>query len=84
MIIPISDFIDLLRNGKSVRQSADAGGVPITRIETIADWRVNSKMFCLHLWASGAITHPWFFPRFLEASLGLICQVRYEVFHQLQ
>ena len=37
----ISDIAALLRNGKSVRQSADAGGLPITRIETIADGTIN-------------------------------------------
>ena len=37
----ISDIAVLLRNGKSVRQSADAGGLPITRIETIADGTIN-------------------------------------------
>ena len=31
----------LLRNGKSVRQSAQAKGLPITRIETIADGTIN-------------------------------------------
>lgn len=30
-----------LRNGKSVPQSADAGGLPITRIETIADGTID-------------------------------------------
>ncbi len=39
----ISDFAILLRNGKSVRQSANAGGLPITRIETIADWSINHQ-----------------------------------------
>ena len=39
----ISDIAVLLRNGKSVRQSADADGLPITRIETIADGTINPK-----------------------------------------
>lgn len=43
MMASISDVAVLLRNGKSVQQSADAGGLPITRIETIADWTVNQE-----------------------------------------
>ena len=39
----ISDISSVLRNGKSVRQSADAKGLPITRIETIAEGKINSK-----------------------------------------
>ena len=31
----------MLRNGKSVRQSAELNGLPITRIETIADGTIN-------------------------------------------
>ncbi len=41
MMSSISDIMILLRNGKSVKQSSEAGGLPITRIETIADWVVN-------------------------------------------
>ena len=37
----ISDIAVLLRNGRSVRQSPDAGGLPITRIETIADGTID-------------------------------------------
>ena len=37
----ISDIAVLLRNGKSIRQSADAKGLPITRIETIANGTIN-------------------------------------------
>lgn len=37
----ISEICVLLRNGKSVRQSSDAGGLPITRIETIADGTID-------------------------------------------
>ena len=37
----ISEIAVLLRNGKSVRQSAEANGLPITRIETIADGTIN-------------------------------------------
>lgn len=43
MMASISDIAALLRNGKSVQQSADAGGLPITRIETIADWTINQE-----------------------------------------
>lgn len=43
MMASISDVAILLRNGKAVQQSADAGGLPITRIETIADWAVNHE-----------------------------------------
>ena len=38
---PISEIAVLLRNGKSVRQSAEMSGLPITRIETIADGTIN-------------------------------------------
>ena len=37
----ISEIAVLLRNGKSVRQSAALNGLPITRIETIADGKIN-------------------------------------------
>ena len=37
----ISEIAVLLRNGKSVRQSAQVKGLPITRIETIADGTIN-------------------------------------------
>ena len=37
----IFEIAVLLRNGKSVCQSADANGLPITRIETIADGTIN-------------------------------------------
>ena len=37
----ISEIAVLLRNGKSVRQSAEVNGLPITRIETIADGTIN-------------------------------------------
>ena len=37
----ISEIAVLLRNGKSVRQSAEMNGLPITRIETIADGTIN-------------------------------------------
>jgi type I restriction enzyme S subunit len=43
MMADISTIVTLLRNGKSVKQSEEAGGVPITRIETIADWTVNPE-----------------------------------------
>ncbi len=37
----IADIAVLLRNGKPIQQSEDAGGLPITRIETIADWTID-------------------------------------------
>ncbi len=37
----VSEIAVLLRNGKSVRQSSGAGGLPITRIETIADGTID-------------------------------------------
>lgn len=37
----IAEIAVLLRNGKSVRQSAEMSGLPITRIETIADGTIN-------------------------------------------
>ena len=37
----ISEIAVLLRNGKAVRQSAEMSGLPITRIETIADGTIN-------------------------------------------
>ena len=37
----ISEIAVLLRNGKSVRQFAEVNGLPITRIETIADGTIN-------------------------------------------
>jgi type I restriction enzyme, S subunit len=43
MLTPISEITVSLRNGKSVRQSADAGGLPITRIETIADGTIDPE-----------------------------------------
>ena len=42
-MIPLEDIAEQLRNGKSVRQSENAGGLPITRIETIADGVVNGQ-----------------------------------------
>lgn len=37
----ISDIAIFLRNGKSVAQSPESGGLPISRIETIADGRID-------------------------------------------
>lgn len=42
-MIPLENIAAQLRNGKSVRQSEDAGGLPISRIETIADGVVNGE-----------------------------------------
>ena len=49
----ISEIAVLLRNGKSVRQFAEVNGLPITRIETIADGTINpSKVGFADLWES--------------------------------
>ena len=40
---PISEFVTLLRNGKSIKQDPASGGLPITRIETIADGTIDSS-----------------------------------------
>jgi type I restriction enzyme, S subunit len=42
-VIPLENIAAQLRNGKSVRQSEDAGGLPITRIETIAEGVINGE-----------------------------------------
>ena len=39
--VAIGDVASLLRNGMSIKQTPDAGGLPITRIETIASGIVN-------------------------------------------
>ena len=39
--VAIGDIASLLRNGMSIKQTPDAGGLPITRIETIASGIVN-------------------------------------------
>jgi type I restriction enzyme S subunit len=39
--VAIGDIASLLRNGMSIKQSPDAGGLPITRIETIASGIIN-------------------------------------------
>ncbi|NDY96199.1 restriction endonuclease subunit S [Wenzhouxiangella limi] len=38
---PLHEIAAILRNGKSIRQSSEAGGLPITRIETISDGTIN-------------------------------------------
>lgn len=43
MSATIAQVSQVLRNGKSVKQSPDAGGLPITRIETIADGTINEN-----------------------------------------
>jgi type I restriction enzyme S subunit len=37
------DIFEFIRNGKSVKQSGSAGGLPITRIETIASGTIDSN-----------------------------------------
>jgi type I restriction enzyme S subunit len=39
--VAIGEIACLLRNGMSIKQSPGAGGIPITRIETIASERIN-------------------------------------------
>lgn len=39
----ISDAFELIRNGISVKQDSEASGVPITRIETIADQTIDEN-----------------------------------------
>lgn len=43
MTSSISEFATILRNGKSIRQSTDASGIPITRIETISNGTIDSS-----------------------------------------
>jgi type I restriction enzyme S subunit len=38
----LADIFELVRNGKSIKQEESAGGLPITRIETIADGTIDS------------------------------------------
>ena len=40
-IVSLEDISISLRNGKSIKQSPNAGGLPITRIETIARGQIN-------------------------------------------
>jgi type I restriction enzyme, S subunit len=39
---PLADIFEFIRNGKSVKQDRSTGGLPITRIETIADGTIDS------------------------------------------
>lgn len=39
--IALGDAFEFIRNGMNVKQSKDAGGIPITRIETISDGTVD-------------------------------------------
>jgi type I restriction enzyme, S subunit len=40
-VAPLADVFEFVRNGKSVKQDASTGGLPIARIETIADGTVD-------------------------------------------
>ena len=40
-VAPLADVFEFIRNGKSVKQDESTGGLPITRIETIADGTVD-------------------------------------------
>ena len=42
-VVELNEAVELLRNGASIKQSEYAGGTPITRIETIADWNINPE-----------------------------------------
>lgn len=39
----LEEITKFIRNGKSIKQSTDAGGLPITRIETISQGTVNAN-----------------------------------------
>jgi len=41
--VRLGDVVERIRNGLSIRQSDDAGGLPITRIETISTGSVNGE-----------------------------------------
>jgi len=41
-VVSIADIALFIRNGKSIKQDDRLGGLPITRIETIADGTINS------------------------------------------
>jgi len=41
--VELNEAVELLRNGASIKQSDYAGGTPISRIETIANWNVNPE-----------------------------------------
>jgi type I restriction enzyme S subunit len=41
MKLPVSEIFEFVRNGLSVKHEKDSGGLPITRIETIADATIN-------------------------------------------
>ena len=41
----LGECFSVIRNGASIRQTDDAGGFPITRIETIADKTINREKF---------------------------------------
>lgn len=40
-LVSLESISEFIRNGASIKQSKDAGGLPITRIETIAEREVN-------------------------------------------
>lgn len=42
-IVRLGDVVERIRNGLSIRQADDAGGLPITRIETISTGSVNGE-----------------------------------------
>ena len=44
-LVSLESISEFIRNGASIKQSKDAGGLPITRIETIAERKVNLEKF---------------------------------------
>lgn len=42
---PLPEFFEFIRNGMSVKQDKDGDGLPITRIETIANGTIDEKRF---------------------------------------
>ena len=42
-VVSLGDIAISIRNGKSIKQSPNSGGLPITRIETIATGQINMK-----------------------------------------
>ena len=43
-MVKLGEVAEFIRNGASIKQSKDASGLPITRIETIASRNVNKRI----------------------------------------
>ena len=39
--MPVEQAFEFVRNGRSTQQDKSGKGIPITRIETISDWRID-------------------------------------------